>query len=350
MFRCKECQREYDIKPDFCDDCGNDIFEEIEVATISTEQKIKTPAKKETREFEPSPKPVDKAEEKQIDYPSISFLLICILISIFILFFAWNDKIETQLKQTKTTVETKTTNIPNIDSFWNSEPPKPQQVIQKTVDNKIEQFEVQNIAKTEPRQSNKATYPPKTAKTVQKIQPEVQQPKTIRVKLQKQVSQPKTIQTRTVQPQAKPQTKQSQQNTTPKPTQNQTTATQTVQQQQQIQQPKPAQTTTSQIDSTLLKKELSNYKVSLRNAIGKKIDFAYVIGDGTCVVSFRVDSNGKLVNRAFAQQSTNTTLNDAVYKAIMATPSYNPPPSGYKNETMHLKITFYNGNFQISLN
>ena len=88
----------------------------------------------------------------------------------------------------------------------------------------------------------------------------------------------------------------------------------------------------------------------MRNLIGRKIDFANVVGDGDCAISFKLASNGKLINRAFAKQSSNITLNDAVYKAVMATPSYNPPPSGYNNETMVLKIRFYNGNFDISLN
>ncbi len=120
----------------------------------------------------------------------------------------------------------------------------------------------------------------------------------------------------------------------------------------------PAQTTTNQIslrpkatiDTKALQKELNNYKIGLRNTIGKKIDFANVVGDGECAVSFKVASTGKITNRAFSKQSSNITLNDAVYSAVMSTPSYNPPPSGYNNETMTLKIRFYNGNFDISLN
>ena len=29
MFKCSECEKIYDIKPDYCDDCGNDTFIEI---------------------------------------------------------------------------------------------------------------------------------------------------------------------------------------------------------------------------------------------------------------------------------------------------------------------------------
>ena len=99
-----------------------------------------------------------------------------------------------------------------------------------------------------------------------------------------------------------------------------------------------------------LKQELSTYKSGLRNSVGKKINFANVVGDGNCAISFKVDSNGKLVNRNFVQQSSNITLNDAVYKAMMSTPSYNPPPEGYKNETMTLRIKIYDGNYEITLN
>ena len=97
------------------------------------------------------------------------------------------------------------------------------------------------------------------------------------------------------------------------------------------------------------RQELVNYKAGLRNTIGRKIDFTKVVGDGTCAVSFKVNSSGKLTNRAFTKQSNNITLNDAVYAAVMATPTYNPPPSAYNNETMSITITFYNGNYEISI-
>lgn len=99
-----------------------------------------------------------------------------------------------------------------------------------------------------------------------------------------------------------------------------------------------------------LKQELNTYKSGLRNTVGKRINFANVVGDGNCSITFKVDSGGKLVSRNFAQQSSNITLNDAVYKAMMSTPSYNPPPEGYKNETMTLRVKIYDGNYEITLN
>ena len=104
------------------------------------------------------------------------------------------------------------------------------------------------------------------------------------------------------------------------------------------------------VDPSVAKQELANYKVGLRNTIGKKIDFTRVVGDGECSLSFKINSSGQLTNRAFTKQSTNVTLNDAAYAAMNATTRYNVPPSAYKGETLNLNIRFYNGNFNISLN
>ena len=104
------------------------------------------------------------------------------------------------------------------------------------------------------------------------------------------------------------------------------------------------------VDPAVAKQELANYKASLRNAIGRKIDFTRVVGDGDCALSFKVNSSGKLTNRAFTKQSSNVTLNNAVYAAMNSTTSFSAPPSAYNNETLNLKIRFYNGNFEIYLN
>ena len=99
-----------------------------------------------------------------------------------------------------------------------------------------------------------------------------------------------------------------------------------------------------------LKQELAAYKSNLRNAIGKKIDFTRVIGDGECSLSFKINSNGRLTSKAFTKQSSNMTLNDAAFNALNTMTSFNPPPEAYNGETLKLIIKFYNGNFEISLN
>jgi len=353
MFKCTECEKIYDIKPDYCDDCGNDEFEEI-VEKIP-EQKLEEPVKtfkepaKETFEKEVVKEKAIK-EKREIDYFSLGFLGICILLSLFIIFFAWNPKDGEIKPDTEETNVENVADIPSLDSFWNNEPPKVQPKAKiEPAPVQIQQPVQKTIPAPQPAKQPIIVSKDPIIKPVQKPASKVaQQPKQV----QKPVSQPKVS--------AKPSQSVTQKQVQPKVNKpSQTTVTQPVKQSQPTQKPavvqqvKPAQTIQQvqpSVDTTALKKELNNYKIGLRNAIGRKIDFARVIGDGSCTVSFKISPTGALINRTFSQQSSNSTLNDAVFAAVKSTPTYNPPPSGYKNETLHLKITFYNGNFQITLN
>ena len=98
------------------------------------------------------------------------------------------------------------------------------------------------------------------------------------------------------------------------------------------------------------KQALLNYKIALRNKIASNINFGRIVGDGSCTISFKISSSGALTNRQFAKLSSNDSLNDAVYNGVMQTPAYNPPPSGYKNETLRLTVKMYGGNFEVDLN
>ena len=103
------------------------------------------------------------------------------------------------------------------------------------------------------------------------------------------------------------------------------------------------------MDEAKLKRELIIYKTSLRNRIAANIDFTKVIGDGSCAVTFKIDSVGNLVERNFATQSQNKSLNDVVYYAMMQNPAFQPPPTAYKNETLTLSVKMYGGNFEVTL-
>ena len=106
---------------------------------------------------------------------------------------------------------------------------------------------------------------------------------------------------------------------------------------------------TATVNTTEAKQELASYKVALRNKIAHSINFTKIIGDGDCAVSFKIDNAGNLTNRHFSKQSDNDSLNDAVYYAIMANPTYNSPPSSYKNETLTFSVSMYGGRYQVTL-
>ena len=357
MFRCKECGTEFGVKPDYCD-CGNDTFDEI-VEKVETPQEVtlpkgnpfkveekkvvKEPVKEEKVEkVEKTPKKEKKQEplivferpdlpQIKIEPISLTIFLICIILSFVVIFFVGNPDSNAQAKK-EVEQQTINNNIPNIDKIWDSTKPTAQSVAEMQIPEEtqqeetvVEQEPVQvaqpSVQKAEPKQATKknnaVTLPmPQPSKPVNvgKTQSKTQtQTKT----------QPKTV--------AKPQ-----QTSTQKQKSQTTTKASTA----------PKTTTATSANP----QEMAYYKISLRNKIASKIDFTNILGDGTCVVTFKVSSSGQLTNRAFARQSDNGMLNDEVYQAVMSTPTFKAPPTGYNGGTMRLTVKIYGGQFEVSLN
>ena len=339
------------------------------------------------------------------DMVSLGLFVTSIVLALCTIFFIGNPKEQAnQPQQEQTSTQTTPANIPSVDSYWDNSTVG---IVQDSIEIETPQEEQPPVAQAvQPVQKDQFTskfdeWLNKPKRVVDDTPKYTQQPA-------QQTTKPVQTQTKTAQ-QAKTQTtktkattpvssnnakinspgapndlltrvqnniqftntttpKAATTSTTPKTTTSSTTQTQkqTTTTPRQTTTIKPTQTTTTtatQSPPTLrnataqnvksqaeLKQELANYKNSLRNNIGKKINFANVLGDGNCSITFKVDSSGKLINRNFATKSSNVTLNDAVYNAMMSTPSYNPPPEGYKSETMTLKVRIYDGNYEISLN
>ncbi len=345
MFKCKECGCEYELKPDFCD-CGNDEFEEFGITENKTTEE---PAKKVINN-EPKPaqefvkeikkEQIHKQEKKSFkeQYPEIErfkssldpvsliIFTICIILSFVVIFFAWNPAEQTSEK-TETKQET-ITNIPPIDKFWNNALPKVIEPEKKPEPKKEIVEKVIPVIK--PVQQQVVKQQPAKIPAIKQAAP-----KTTTIKLTK-TTNTKTVAQSKAQEKAKLEAEKAKQDAEAK-----------AKKEAELKAKQDAEAKARQ--SAAAKQELSAYKTNLRNTIGYKIDFTKVVGDGSCVVAFKISPSGQLTNRSFAQQSTNITLNDAVYKAIMATPKFTPPPSGYNNETLNLHIRFYNGNFEITL-
>ncbi|HCB11919.1 MAG TPA: hypothetical protein DEO94_07320 [Cyanobacteria bacterium UBA11991] len=374
MYKCSECGAEYETKPKYCD-CGNDIFYEIgkeiddvnlddldNVDDIDLDQKNATYSKRKRKPVETSFSPL-----------AIGIFTACIILSLVILFLVGNPKKQPQKKQSERQETVKQVNIPPIDSYWDNTPAKiaqvqkePQQQEPQTPKTLI-QNAVKNIipAQTPVAQQQQPVSQPIVKRTAPKT------PK--KAKIQTKPQTPKT--------KAKPKTQTKKQS---KPantnnynalanrvknnlngSQNQTAAKTSTNAYKPAPLPKKVTASSSQSQPTVrvqtsalakptksaaqVRQELSSYKAGLRNAIGRKVDFTRVIGDGSCTLSFKVNSNGKLYSKAFTKQSSNITLNDAAFNALNTTTSYNPPPDGYNGETLRLYIKFYNGNFEISL-
>lgn len=337
MYKCKECGTEYETKPDYCD-CGNDTFDEIlpeppapknDVTNVTKLNKVeklkkeKTEPKPEkvevkTERVEVKPERIEVAEPRntvQYDYSrlkqvfdpiSTSIFGVCVLLAILIVLFAGNSLIkEDSEKTTETPQQTQNLNIPDIDKLWNSTPPKATEQ-PKQVEEPVQQEEVE------------PSKPVDLFKAVTKQEPQKQTTKQTAKPQNKSVSQKQTQSTSSPKQVSKPQT-----NTVAKT--------------------QPAQNT------AVLKQELLNYKLSLRNRMASRMAFERVVGDGESVVAFKIDASGRLTNRSFAKQSDNDSLNDVVYNAVMQTPTFNAPPKGYKGETLYLKVRMYSGNYEVYL-
>ena len=335
MYKCTECGSEYQIKPDFCD-CGNDCF------TIVQQEKKEYKIEKQAehpdlvQRTEPQSNFAVNSDNKRmvlkpsIDPVSLIIFIVCLILSVLVILFAWNPK-EQGTSELKTEQQMLPQKIPNIDKLWNSTPPVSNvSTVNEDVKSKETIKAPENIIKVKvaPQQIQKKA---------------AQQKKTTQTKVNQNITTNQIKKTNQVQPVKAPTVQQAQ---VQKTNMNETEPKQTTvvsQDQEKIRQEQARK-------SAEAKQELNNYKISLRNTIGRKIDFTKVIGDGSCTVSFKINESGRLVSRSFTKQSTNITLNDAVYSAVMSTPVYNPPPSGYNNETLNLNIKFYNGNFEITLN
>ena len=316
MFKCKDCGSEYKEKPDYCD-CGNDTFDEIKdetIGTIDKTEETKTQQQKESDNI----KPKSKKNEKPIKTDKISLLIfvVCLILSIIILFFPVNTPVNTD--NIKENNEQNIISIPSVNSIWDNSIP----VVQKT---ELPKTEPVSSEETVVKKNPKVNENTDNKKDLNTTPAKSETPKITKVKLTK--------------------------NTTVKPKQTDSSVPKKQNEQITKQTQKPTTTVkpTSNTNNTQNEISLNSYKIGLRNKIGSHIDFASVAGDGACAVTFKIDVNGKLINRKFVQQSENTSLNDAVYNAMLAVPNYKTPPSTYKDNTLKLSVKFISGNFEVSL-
>ncbi len=319
MYKCTECGLEFEIKPEYCE-CGNDEFAVLENKILSEIVQPNPEAMKDAKPeisdnmdngYENNNIP-NKKENFSLPYSpfALAFFIVCMVLSLLIL-FAWNPVNTTEeiVEIEQKVLENK--QIPSIDKLWKGVNVEDAKVI-------VEQQVPKQKTTTVPLiKVNNTTKPVKKQNALKKTKP---------------VSAPQVVD------------------------KTQTSSIQKAQEDAQkiMEAKRKAEAEALAVaekarKSALAKQELANYKINLRNEIGRKIDFTRVIGDGNCVISFKLDSSGKLINRAFIEQSSNITLNNAVYNAVMTTPSYNPPPSAYNNEVLKLNIRFTNGNFAITL-
>ncbi|MBR1681703.1 hypothetical protein IJ707_07935 [bacterium] len=294
MYRCKECNTEYETKPEYCD-CGNDTFEEI-IIEVQANVQAQPEIKKEPEPAAEQPiKQNDQKNTSAIEPYAIITFAICLILSLIIILFVANPKQIEETAVEKNEVKT-TATIPSIDKIWNGSTEGISAYQPKTKTETKQQETTEAKKKVEVTQQTKTITPITTSKTTV--------PKT-------PVKQDKTISQKTVS--------------------------------------QAAQQTTKQTEIKVNPQELANYKIKLRNYIASKISFTSVVGDGACSFSFKISDSGVLTNKSPSKLSDNDSLNDAVYNALRQVYSYSAPPTGYKNETLKITVKMYNNSFEVYL-
>ncbi len=336
MYKCTECGTEFENKPEYCD-CGNDEFVLTVEEKHEEEKIISEPVKTEEKLFENTEKTYgagyDEYKRSSHDFSqpvspyALVVFILCIIFS-FLIVFLWNPVKETTDKVTEIIEKVENKNIPSIDKLWKNPAPvvQTEQKPEIPIKQEVKQI-VSNIPKPTVTVKQTVVKPKTTQQT--NTQTKVTQPKP----QQKPVQQKPVVQ----QPSISEAQKQAEE------------AARKAKEAQQKAEQEALIAAQKAKAAAAAKQELYSYKINLRNEIGKKIDFTRVIGDGDCAIIFKIDQNGKLINRSFAKQSSNITLNNAVYNAVMATPVFMQPPKSYNNETLRLNVSFNNGNFAITL-
>ena len=322
MYKCSDCGKITKEKPQYCD-CGNNIFVEVDPQADNAAVKPVSSAGKTSAKF---------TLPQEFDRLSVTIFVLCLIFSVIPWFFVLRQTPENENKHAIKPVEVKK-DIPDFETLWDDTPVTapaaevPEQVVQQEEPQTIIEYVTQIVQV--PRPAPKVVTPA----------PKVTQPKKEDVKTP---AKPKT------QTQNKPKT------------QNKPEVINRIEQklsakndEQKKQQAKPAvsKTETKPQPPKPTAEELAAlnlYRNNLRMVLLSKLNVKSIIGEGSCDIEFAIDPNGKLINRKFAKQSDNKSLNDAVYYMLMSVPVYQIPPKAYKGETIRLHFYINNGYYEIS--
>ena len=188
MFRCIECQKEYEIRPDFCE-CGGDVFEEVFSQDNSDNEKDYAAPKKNFKMRYPM---LSRFLESLDPISSVIFG-ICMVLSVLSLIFVGFEANE-EIANNIVPDNINNVKILDIEKLWDDTPPrevkklenKEEKVLQKTesqiaalIPVKIEQKKTVNNNQSTKTQANKAKTAvnnQKSPKTQAKTQ--IQNPKT----------------------------------------------------------------------------------------------------------------------------------------------------------------------------
>lgn len=115
MYRCTDCNTEYDYLPDYCD-CGNNTFEQIGDNIQKEYQETELIQKRKLSVEEIEELRQDEIEKKKSIFAMLAIFLLCI----GILAFPVSNKKRTYIKEENVEKQVK---LPAVSSYWNDTVP-----------------------------------------------------------------------------------------------------------------------------------------------------------------------------------------------------------------------------------
>lgn len=332
MYKCTECGCITENKPDFCE-CGNDKFILIEGNTVEISPvKLNKPGFSFTEKF-----------NFHKNLPSVVIFAICMILSVFALIFLEIPQSEKTTVSENTLQEKK--DLKKIEDIWVQSKAK---VVVPEAEPQVAKENI-SVLPTEIKKPSVLTVSnvPKVTKPVQVAAKSKNTvlPQKNQIKVNSKTNNQNTVKQQSPKPATVNKPAPAAQNRSVGNIQN-TTKTQQNTSVQTQNPPVPVVQAPPVTDY----KALNAYKISLRDVISSKIDFKSVAGDGSCKVSFSVNSSGYPVNKTFTVKSTNPLLNNAVAAAFNNLNVVPTPPNFYSGEKFTLSVYLKDGKFSVSLN
>ena len=326
IYKCNNCGRNFNLKPDFCD-CGNNTFVEVvenfDYSTVKTDFNVgkdvdflynQNNFSANNEESSQNENTYEDDLKKQRTSEVIAIVVFAVvLITAAIMIFSNFSALMKKSNVKTATAEIETYIPSDVNEYWKDSETS---------------TETNNSARQNNNTNNNNTN------SVNKNN----------IKSDKTQSVAKTTVSKNI---SKSQTKKQEKNQTTTKNNNKTKnpeqKTQIVAKNKNI-----TQTSASADDNTISVEEYLCYKNSLRNRLFANFPVLTVKGQGTAKIAFSVASDGKLTNRRFISQSGNKTLDDAMYHMLMRVPVFSAPPTGFEGREIMMQMDFNNGHYSFA--
>lgn len=328
IYKCNNCGRNYNLKPDFCE-CGNNEFVEVvenfDYSTVKTDFNSGKDvdflyAQNDSNSDEQESQDVNAYEndlKKQRTSEIVAIVVfVVVLITALIMIFSNVSALLKKSQEKTASVEIESYIPSDVNEYWTESKSVNTSTQSARQSNNTNSVNVNNSKFLDVSKVSKVSKTEKTSGMKQNSKPISQPNKNINSSNTVKITQKKSPENQKTQIVAK----------------NTNSVSKSLN--------KP--------DSTISVEEYLRYKNSLRNRLFANFPILTVQGQGSAKVAFSVAADGKLTNRRFVSQSGNKSLDDAMYHMLMRVPVYSPPPSGFEGREIVMSMDFNNGHYSFA--